>query len=211
LAFVLFLPFMLLCCASTAKAVPIVITGGSGGTAEGRGNFGMNLTGANFSFGGFDGSAPKTQLCGLCQPGTRFGGSFRAVVTFSTGASYNGTSYGPSGYVVTSGGNFFTVPTITIPLDLSPVSVPFTFVGGVSVFPTASAPPGFSPLHFELTGSGIATFTFTAGFGSSVRSQATFVFFAPPEPVPEPATMLLLATGLAGAAAAKVRRRRPKQ
>ncbi|HEV2800228.1 MAG TPA: PEP-CTERM sorting domain-containing protein [Pyrinomonadaceae bacterium] len=206
LAFLLFLPFVLLFCASTAKAIPVVITGGSASTPVGLSNFGMTLTSPNFSFSGHDGSAPKQQLCGFCQPGTRFGGTFQARLTVSQSLSYNGVNYGPgSGYVPIGSGMQFTVPVFTIPDDLSPVVLPFTFTGSVS----ANSTTGLPSLFFELTGSGFATFTFT-GFGPfNIRNQATFVFSpAAADPVPEPATLILLGTGLAGAAAAKLRRRR---
>jgi len=208
LAFLLFLPLVLLCCASTAQAVPVVITGGSIGTATGIGNFSMSVTGMDFSFSGHHGGAPKTQLCGLCQPGTRFGGGGIAVqLTVAQSLIYNGMSYSPAtGYVPSSGGNILTVQSIIIPADLSPVIVPFSFVGNASAFSLNGSPS----LHFELTGTGIATFTFNR-FGQNVLSQASFVFTPPasvPDPIPEPATLLLLGTGLAGAGAARLRRRR---
>lgn len=212
LALVLFLPFMLLFCASTAKADAVVITGGSSGTPLGNGNFFLSMTAPGFSFSAANMSAPKGQLCGLCNPGTRFGGTYLANTTLSIELIYNGEVYKQNtlGPYVVNGGGSFTFGTLTIPNDLSPVSTTFTFVGGVSasrLFPPdpMNPPP---PLHLQLTGSGIVTFTFVTN-GFNVRSQATFAF-APPEPVPEPATLLLLGTGLAGAVAAKVRRRRHK-
>jgi hypothetical protein len=169
----------------------------------------MNLTATNFSFSGHNGSAPKQQLCGLCLPGTQFGGTITANLTVSQSLSYEGVGYGPgSGYVPVGSGMQFTVPVFTIPDDLSPVVVPFTFTGSVSAFSTTGLPT----LFFELTGSGFATFTFTGFAPFNIRNQATFVFSpAAPNAIPEPATIILLGTGLAGAAAAKLRRRRREE
>jgi hypothetical protein len=197
---------LLLCCASTAKADPVVITGGGLGTPLGLGNFSMTPSAPGFSFSGAHMGAPRQQLCGPCNPGQQFGGfQIPVSLTMTFGLTYNGVSYSPggpgAGYIVVSSGNVITLDRFTIPLDLSPVSAPFSFVGGISAFPRDGVS---APLHLELTGSGIATFTFV-GSGFNIRSQASFAFM-PPQPVPEPTTMLLLGTGLAGLLAAKVRR-----
>jgi hypothetical protein len=211
LSFALLLPLVLLCCASTAQADPIVITGGVSGTPLGNGNFFVSVTAPNFSFKAADMFAPKPQPCGFCQPGARFGGTYTANTSLGIELIYNGVVYRQNtlGPYAISGGGSFTFGTLTVPADLSPVSTTFTFTGGVSAFQLS--PPPMTPPHqfsLQLVGSGIVTFTFVQS-GPNVRAQGSFAFA--PQPVPEPATMLLLGTGLAGAFAAKMRRRRRRK
>lgn len=203
LAFLFFLPLAFLCCASTAKAVPVVITGGAAVTPQGLGNFRVNLTAPGFSFSAAHMGAPRLQLCGLCSPGGGFPGTITVSLPDAGTVTYNGTTYGPGTAVVTANGFVITLPSFTIPADLSPVVSPFSMIGTVAVSPLG----GGAPFTLELTGAGTVTFTFIPNAGGGSTLAAAVFAFAEPTAVPEPATVLLLGAGLAGAAA-RVRRRR---
>ena len=64
--------------------------------------------------------------------------------------------------------------------------------------------------RLDLAGRGVATATYREGPTSGLFDfrQVTYAFLSP-EPVPEPSTVLLVATGLIGAGVQRSRRRKP--
>jgi PEP-CTERM motif-containing protein len=196
--------------AADTITIPILITGGSAEVRnpgflgpDFRASFG--LTGPDGFVLGGSGSGSPAGGCGFC-----FSGHTGSLST-SIGANFGSITYqdlgGEFSLFRTGGGTlFFNGGPFTLPMTATGTLVfrsPFTLSGSIFLGPEPN-PAGPGPSRrFAFSGSGFATASFTAGslFGGDQEfrfDNAVYEFADSPPPVPEPGTMLLLATGLLG-------------
>jgi hypothetical protein len=196
-----------------ARADPITITGGTLTSVGIFGPVSFTLTGDGFSvMGGNEPGSAGPSGCSPCVPGdvVSFQGHFAGEFTLGSGpATVNAVSY-PKLYY--AGVLEFEAGGKTFPGGSSMVELVSPFM-----LSDASFLQGFltSDLHvpevfrFDLNGRGLATATFREGpSGGFDFQQVTYAFLASPTAVPEPTSVLLLATGLIGAGVRQWRRRK---
>lgn len=211
----LVLAFM--CLSFEARADSVIVNDGYlSAPGVGRGptfSFGNPGQGVAVSNLGFRGDGGSLSPCFPCRAGqlTSISANFAGGFGLGQGAAtVGGINYSQVFY---TGVVSLTAPLVAVPFDTSPlitVEAPFTLSGFIDGYATSArdTPPIFS---MTLSGQGIATMIlrsyFVEGFGQLYEFQSVTYNFSPTTPTPEPATLLLLGTGLT-AVAARYRRRK---
>jgi hypothetical protein len=184
-----------------ARADNVVIT--SGGLSKGQ-----TVNSVNFALGG-DGlsfighGASQAVFCSSCLGGTVVNASMPFVFENSGGATINGVHYQSVYY---TGSIFFSGGPMAIPLDDPTLplllTAPFTMSGNVNMYlnDPSLGDPGPPVFSTTLSGQGIVTLHLQSAlvFGQRHYNQVGFTYIFQPNEVPEPATLLLLGSGLTG-------------
>jgi PEP-CTERM motif len=214
-----FLPLFLIALFSLAveaRADVLTITGGGATQAN---NHTFDFTGQGFraSGWGYFGRTP-------CRPCT----TSSVLNLFDNFAGEDGLKYGPATFngtdyqqlyytgVISFSSDMFSIPADS-PTGEFTISMPFTMSGYLNAYflnPVAGN-PGPAVFSVDLSGEGIASLTLfgydTLNHGRLFDTHSLTYSFQSTTPTPEPATIFLLGTGLAGVAMKGYRRRQSRK
>lgn len=195
---------------STANADQVVITGGFVFVQDLHGPA-YSLVGTNFGItgGAGDHGATGPALCEPCLAGdlipvnsTYVGTSLGLGSAFVNGSFFNN--------VLIRGSFTFTGDPFVVPNSTSAVSItaPFSFSGAISGCTLADFDCHTPVFSTQLVGDGIATIQLSALIDSQGRVLFDFVNVNYAFNVPEPISVILLASGVAALGITKLKRRR---
>jgi hypothetical protein len=202
--------------AAAVTAEPVSVTGGELTAVGLIASPTFTLTGDGFSVTGGRGDSgfAGPSLCHPCTTGdtVNFDSTFVGSSLGTGPATVGGTSYanvyygGVLHFVANSvpfAGGSGTV-TLTTPFELGSAPPVESFIAGYLMSDMTGAPL----FNLTLSGSGIASATYTEGPGGFNFSAVSYSFSSAAAPVPEPATMALVGSALAGLGARHWRNRR---